>query len=125
MVLTIINMRKFKNNNQIKSLEEILQNQNDIKVIEAKIDYSDYVAFDLSSKHTDTLNLDLTNANKFEEFVGKHLSENNAKVAFGGYLEKRNLYKRSENFNQENVEERNIHIGLDFWIKAGTSVLSA
>ncbi|WP_417429495.1 peptidoglycan DD-metalloendopeptidase family protein [Halpernia sp.] len=105
--------------------QEILKNQENIKVIDEKINYSDYAAFDLSAKHTDKLNLDLTDANKFEEFVEKHLSENNAKVAFGGYLEKRNLYKRSENFNQENVEERNIHIGLDLWIKAGTSVLSA
>ncbi|MBC7556288.1 MAG: peptidoglycan DD-metalloendopeptidase family protein [Chryseobacterium sp.] len=109
----------------MKSLKEILQNQKNIKVIDAQINYSDYVTFDLSAKHTDKLDLDLTDAQKFEEFVENHLSENKAKVAFGGYLEKRNLYKRSENFNQENVEERNIHIGLDLWIKAGTSVLSA
>ncbi|SFH83014.1 peptidoglycan DD-metalloendopeptidase family protein [Halpernia frigidisoli] len=109
----------------MKKLENILQNQTNIKVIDATIDYKNYVAIDLSESRTDKLNLDLTDASKFEEFIEKHLSENNAKVAFGGYLEKRNLYKRSENFNQENVEERNIHIGLDLWIKAGTSVLSA
>ena len=107
------------------SLKEILQNQKNIKVIDANIDYKNYTPFDLSAKHTDQLDLDLTDAEKFEEFVEDHLAENNAEVAFGGYLEQRNLYRRSENFKNENIDERNIHIGLDLWIKAGTSVLSA
>lgn len=105
--------------------ENVLKKQIDIKVIDSTIDYKNYVLFDLSAKHTDELDLDLTDADKFEEFVENHLTENKAKVAFGGYLEHRNLYKRSETFNDENREERNIHIGLDLWIKAGTSVLSA
>lgn len=105
--------------------QNILRNQTNIKVIDASIDYEDYVPFDLSAQHTDELNLDLTDAEKFEGFVDDFLSKNRAKVAFGGYLEKRNLYKRSTNFNDENSEERNIHIGLDLWIKAATSVLSA
>lgn len=107
------------------SILKILQAQKNVKVIEATIPYEYYVAFDLSASHTNSLNLDLTNAEKFEEFVEKYLSENKAKVAFGGYLEKRNLYKRSEKFNDLNTADRNIHIGLDLWIKAGTSVLSA
>lgn len=109
----------------MSTLENILQKQTAVKVIDASIDYKDYVAIDLSATHTDTLNLDLTDAKEFEEFIEEHLSKYKAKIAFGGYLEKRNLYKRSENFNAENREERNIHLGLDFWIKAGTSVLSA
>src|SRR5690606_15952543 len=107
------------------TVKDILQKQTAVKVIDASIDYKDYVAFDLSAQHTDELKLDLTDAGKFEEFVENHVSANRAKVAFGGYLEKRNLYKRSSNFNDENSEERNIHIGLDLWIKAGTAVLSA
>lgn len=109
----------------MNTFEKILQNQTNIKVIDETIDYENYIAFDLSAKHTDQLDLDLTDAKMFEEFVEKHLSENKAKVAFGGYLEQRNLYKRSTTFNDQNTEERNVHIGLDLWIKAGTSVLSA
>ncbi len=109
----------------MNSLQEILKNQKDVYVIDLSIDCKNYVAFHLSAKETDELNLDLTDAEKFEVFVENHLSKNNAKVAFGGYLEKRNLYKRSATFNSENTDERNIHIGLDLWIKAGTSVLSA
>ena len=109
----------------MNSLPEILLNQTSIKVIDETINYKNYVAFDLSAKYTDELNLDLTNSEKFEEYVENHLSRNKAKVAFGGYLETRNLYKRSTTFNDKITEERNIHIGLDLWIKAGTSVLSA
>ena len=109
----------------MNTLEDILQKQKGVKVIDESIDYKDYVAIDLSASHTDTLNLDLTNAEEFENFVKDHLFENQAKVAFGGYLERRNLYKRSENFNAKNTDERNIHLGVDLWIKAGTSVLSA
>lgn len=107
------------------SLENILQSQSNVKVIDGNIDYQDYVAFDLSAKRTNQLDLNLTDAHQFEEFVENHLADNKAKVAFGGYLEERNLYKRSENFNNTDTAERNIHIGLDLWIKAGTSVLSA
>ncbi|CAM3669142.1 peptidoglycan DD-metalloendopeptidase family protein [Flavobacterium gelidilacus] len=108
-----------------KNLEELLKEQQNIKVIDSSIDYKDYVALDLSATHTDQLDLNLTDAIVFEEFIENHLSNNNAKVAFGGYLETRNLYRRSEVFKNEITDERNIHIGLDLWIKAGTSVLAA
>lgn len=107
------------------SLETILQEQKNVKVIDSSIDYKDYVALDLSAAHTDQLNLNLTNANVFEDFIEAHLSNHNAKVAFGGYQEIRNLYRRSTVFKNEVTDERNIHIGLDLWIKAGTPVLAA
>lgn len=107
------------------SIINILQNQKNVKVIDSSIDYKDYVALDLSASTTDKLGLNLTNAKIFEDFIEEHLAKNGAKVAFGGYLEKRNLYKRSTAFKNEITDERNIHIGLDLWIKAGTNVLAA
>ncbi len=106
-------------------LIEILQKQTNIKVIAPEIEYNEYVPLDLSAPTTNLLNLPLTNAKAFEDFVEHHLSENKAKVAFGGYLEHRNLYQRSTVFKDINIEERNIHIGVDLWIKAGTPVLAA
>ncbi|NHN26388.1 peptidoglycan DD-metalloendopeptidase family protein [Flavobacterium jejuense] len=106
-------------------LETLLQEQENVIVIDASILHKDYVALDLSANHTDQLNLNLTNATIFEDFIEAHLSSNNAKVAFGGYQEIRNLYKRSTVFKDEITDERNIHIGLDLWIKAGTPVLAA
>lgn len=105
--------------------DKLLQSLSDVKVIENAIDYKDYTALDLSALNTDKLNLNLTDAKIFEEFVENHLLDNNAKVAFGGYLEIRNLYRRSAVFKDEITDERNIHIGLDLWIKAGTNILAA
>jgi murein DD-endopeptidase MepM/ murein hydrolase activator NlpD len=109
----------------MSTLLEIIQKQKNVKVIAPEIEYTNYVAFDLSAPTTDALQLPLTDAKLFEDFVENYLSNNNAKVAYGGYLEHRNLYKRSTVFKDVAVEERNIHIGLDLWIKAGTEVLAA
>lgn len=103
----------------------LLESLKDVKVIDSSIDYSDYVAIDLSASNEELSKLNSTDALAFENYIEEYLSKNNAKVAFGGYQEIRNLYKRSAVFNSEDSDERNIHIGLDLWIKAGTSVLAA
>lgn len=109
----------------MKPLETILQDQENVKVIDAKIEYKQYIPLDLSITNEAFKSLNIDNAQDFEDYIENNLTENNAKVAYGGYNEVRNLYKRSEIFNDTNTEERNIHIGLDLWIKAGTPVLAA
>ena len=107
------------------NLENILKSINNVKVIDASIENSAYVKLDLSVKNNELASLDMSNAANMEIFIENYLQVNKAKVAFGGYNEKRNLYKRSTVFNKTDVEERNIHIGVDLWIKAGTQVLAA
>ena len=67
----------------------------------------------------------LDSAEDYSVFIQNHLDFNKGKIAFGGYIEKRNLYKRSSVFNAENSDERNIHIGLDLWINNSASVHAA
>ncbi|SDX44306.1 peptidoglycan DD-metalloendopeptidase family protein [Flavobacterium degerlachei] len=107
------------------SLETLLRNTQDVKVIDRSIDYNEYIPLDLSAFNPELSKFDIKCAVSFEEFIEKHLTLNDAKVAFGGYNEQRNLYQRSTVFKDEKTEERNIHIGLDLWIKARTPVLSA
>ena len=107
------------------TLETILKNITNVKVIESSIDCKYYVPLDLSIFNADLSQLDLGNAIAFEKYIENYLAANQAHIAFGGYNEERNLYKRSAVFNDNEIEERNIHIGLDLWIKAGTSVLAA
>lgn len=107
------------------SLETLLRNTQDVKVIDSTINNEDYVALDLSPSNHELLNFDIKCAVSFEKYIENHLALNNAQIAFGGYNEKRNLYQRSTIFKDEETEERNMHIGLDLWIKAGTPVLSA
>ena len=93
------------------------------KVIAPHISYSEYVPLDLSISNREIHELET--AKDYEVFIQKHLDDNKGKIAFGGYLEIRNLYKRSTVFNAENSEERNIHIGLDLWINESASVHAA
>lgn len=109
----------------MNALEIILKSIQNVKVIDESIDHSQYIPLDLSATNIELSKLDIGNAIDFEKYIEKHLAKYNSKVAFGGYNEKRNLYKRSAVFNDSKTEERNIHIGLDLWIKAGTRVLAA
>ena len=46
------------------------------------------------------------------------------KIGYGGYLEHRVIYESHENFATPSAEFRNIHLGIDFWTKAGTPVFA-
>lgn len=107
------------------SVETLLKNYVDSKVIDTAIDYNKYVAVNLSISNQMLPKIKTNQAQDFENYIENHLLKHKAKVAYGGYNEERNLYKRSTIFNQTNVEERNIHLGLDLWTKAGTFVLAA
>ena len=109
----------------MSTLENSFLQLENIKVIDDSIPYSEYTPIDLSVANMDLSKIDLINAEIFETFIENHLRKNNSKVAFGGYNEERNLYKSSLIFNDDKKEERNIHIGIDLWIKAGTIVLAA
>ncbi|HEU4791291.1 MAG TPA: peptidoglycan DD-metalloendopeptidase family protein [Flavobacterium sp.] len=106
-------------------LEKLLKSIQNVNVIDDSIPHDQYIPLDLSVSNTTLAGLAIDNAIDFENFIERTLSDNYSKVAYGGYNEERNLYKRSSVFNDNKTEERNIHIGLDLWIKAGTPVLAA
>lgn len=97
-----------------------------IKVIDASIATSSYISIDLSSQNLDLNQFDVASSKAWEHYLDSYLKQNQATVAFGGYLEKRTLYNRSDYFTKEKPEnQRNIHLGLDLWCDAGTTVLAA
>lgn len=107
----------------MQNLEILLKSIVPSQIIDT-IDYNNYIAINLSVSNQELTQYRLESAEDFENYVQNYLSQNKAKVAYGGYLEKRNLYKRSTVFNDQYAPERNIHIGLDLWAKAG-SVINA
>lgn len=109
----------------MSTLETILKNIENVKVIDDSVDNKYYTPLDLSVSNSFFSKQEISTSADFEEFIEKYLAKENSKVAFGGYNEERNLYKRSTVFNDAETAERNIHIGLDLWIKAGTPVLAA
>ncbi len=107
------------------NLLELLNQIESSKVIAPNIPYSEYVPLDLSVSNQNINISKLDSAEDYSVFIQNHLDFNKGKIAFGGYIEKRNLYKRSSVFNAENSDERNIHIGLDLWINNSASVHAA
>lgn len=85
----------------------------------------DYVSIDLSDRKTSTMKMDLSTEHALQEYLEIYLNSNNAKAAYGGYLEKRSLYDRSSYFGENShSHKRNIHLGLDVWAPAGTPIYS-
>ena len=78
---------------------------------------------DLAVSNPDLNKFELNNIAAFETYLGQQRKKFDSKIAFGGYLEKRNLYQRSSLFKYKDTEERNIHIGIDLWTQAGTAVI--
>lgn len=109
----------------MKPLSSILNALPSTKVIDASINLSQYVRLDLSETNREFVEERPETAEDFENYISNYLKKNNAKVAFGGYIEGRFLYKRSTIFKDDSKPERNIHIGLDLWAEEGTSVLAA
>ena len=105
------------------TLESFFVQFENVKVIDASIPYSKYYPIDFSVS-----NLDLSSMKSpkdFDIYIENLLIKNNSKVAFGGYNEKRKLYQSSPLFKADKNEERDIHIGMDLWIAAGTAVQAA
>jgi murein DD-endopeptidase MepM/ murein hydrolase activator NlpD len=92
-------------------------------VLDLAISKSEYVALDLSVTNEALKNVDVSSSETLDAYINNHIKSNNAKVSYGGYLETRNIYRRSTYFNDTNPDtERNIHLGLDFWIAADTPI---
>jgi murein DD-endopeptidase MepM/ murein hydrolase activator NlpD len=83
-----------------------------------------FLVLDFSASNPELLTLDLTNTTSFTDYVFGKLQETNAVVGVGGYNEHRIIYRRSQHFQQEPTEPREIHLGIDLWIEAGTPVFA-
>ena len=95
---------------------------NSIPVLDSVIPISSYYPLDLSTSNHTFSQLDYNSPQTVENYLQVLRETNNCKVLYGGYLEERNIYKRSTHFND--AEVRNIHLGIDLWTKEETKVLA-
>ena len=82
-----------------------------------------YCPINLSIANTKLNNYNVQNPTQCQSYINSVLSKYKAQVAYGGYLEKRNLYGDKSNFTS-GENPRNIHLGMDFWSLAGTKVIA-
>lgn len=81
-----------------------------------------YIPVSLADDNESLKHFDTTSSKAWVSYMSSYLKGKKGEVAYGGYLEKRNLYQRSPHFNATTV--RNIHLGIDLWCEAGTQVLA-
>ncbi len=83
-----------------------------------------YVVLDFSASNPDLATLDLTDIHLFDAYVSGKLRAAGAVVGVGGYGENRVIYRESGHFTPAGDEPRTVHLGVDFWAKAGTPVFA-
>lgn len=106
-------------------LETLLKNHSEsyTPILDASISIDHYTPIDLSIHNPELDSIDIANPDACQAYIDSVLTTNGSKVAYGGYLEKRKLYAVNSNFQTNASGQRNVHLGVDFWAKAGTTVL--
>jgi murein DD-endopeptidase MepM/ murein hydrolase activator NlpD len=107
----------------LSTFEKFLKSRIAEPLINRSILNSDYSPLDLSIHNSNLKAINVSSSDDLETFIWDYMKTKNAKVVYGGYLEHRGIYQRSDYFNQSNPEtERNIHLGLDIWMEANTPI---
>ncbi|MCX2740153.1 peptidoglycan DD-metalloendopeptidase family protein [Pontibacter anaerobius] len=92
-------------------------------VLDADLNADCVCTLDFSEKNQLLQNTNLQNTDAFNEAVEQMLQERNATTGVGGYLENRFIYRRSRHFDVQ-AESRDLHLGVDVWLPAGTAVFT-
>ncbi len=91
-------------------------------VLKNYINPTDYHLIDLSTQYLNRLGIDIQNHLDLKHYIKNELEKSEAKIAYGGYFEKRSLYNHKKLFQKKN-KQRDIHLGIDFWAEAGEEVV--
>lgn len=98
--------------------------QKPLHVINANISFNEYIPISIAASNKE-LTFDVSSSKEWEAYLENYFFKHKKTVAFGGYLEVRDIYNRSEHFNKLSEEnQRNIHLGIDLWCDAGTDILA-
>ncbi len=93
-----------------------------LSILDEEIPIEKYALLNLGVDNSALADIDITNPQICQAYIDQFLEKNKAQVAYGGYLEQRNLYKNNNHFSAVPTTPRNIHLGIDFWATAGTVV---
>jgi murein DD-endopeptidase MepM/ murein hydrolase activator NlpD len=93
------------------------------KVVEfnAAVDKFFHLDFTATNRQLDLA--DVADTEKFGHWINSQLQQHNCRFGIGGYMEHRVIYQRSALFDTFD-EPRRLHLGVDIWAPAGTSIFS-
>ena len=99
-------------------------NKDPLNLLDTSFGLSTYVPLDLSIQNEEIRKVAISDPFQCQMYIDTILKKKKGKVAYGGYLEKRNLYKDHTGFDNPEGKSRNIHLGIDLWAKEGTEVIT-
>lgn len=107
----------------MKNLSDLLRTitKESIPILDEQIPLTEYTPLNMSDTNSDLDAYNIIDPTECQAYIDSILTVNSAQVAYGGYLEKRNLYNDKAGFLGKIA--RNIHLGVDFWAKVGTKVI--
>jgi peptidoglycan LD-endopeptidase LytH len=110
------------NNN---NLSAILSKHKDefAPVLDADLNTDAVCTLDFTANNKLLQATNLLDTEAFNVAVQQMLNKKQARIGVGGYLEDRFIYRRSKHFDVS-AESRNLHLGVDVWIDAGTAIYS-
>jgi peptidoglycan LD-endopeptidase LytH len=79
---------------------------------------------DFSGTNKDLEDFDFSNTQQLDQYIFSQVLASGKVYGYGGYLEDREVYKRSPLFTKDNQPARSIHLGVDIWAPAGQEVFS-
>jgi murein DD-endopeptidase MepM/ murein hydrolase activator NlpD len=114
--------------NAIKDRSDLVKNllikHEDIgAVIPAHFSETSPYIFDFSEKNKELASIDLNNAEAFVHYTNASVKQSGRSFGAGGYGENRTIYRRSNLF-EDDKEPRSVHLGIDLWLPAETTIYS-
>jgi peptidoglycan LD-endopeptidase LytH len=109
------------NANNINSL--LQSNRSQIHpLFEPDIAPSNTVMMDFSISNPEMKDLDFGNVILLDQYIFGKINTARKTYGYGGYMEDREIYRRSNLFDVGAGESRSIHLGVDIWIQAGKPI---
>jgi murein DD-endopeptidase MepM/ murein hydrolase activator NlpD len=92
-------------------------------VLGDKYAFEDYCLIDLSDSNLELRQKALQGPTIIWDYIQSYCKKHKAIIAYGGYGESRDFYAQSLLFKTRD-DSRNIHLGVDLWVRAGAPVFS-
>ena len=106
------------------TLYQILHEKRDTfsPLFEPDLSKDNTLIMDFSIYNPEMKILDFQNVNELNTYVFGKIRGAGKRYGYGGYMEDREVYRRSPLFAVSPEEARSIHLGIDVWVDAGEPV---